>query len=454
MPWEKLSGNKYQRPLDGSELCIQSLISPFRALDHEHWVLNTVAEITFHTQHSDQFEQIRKAWAHLRYEHPFVATTIDVSSNNFVYETLVDNEALQQWASRTCVLHKVGTAVEFIPQAGVPYEASVHFFTQPSEVMIRCSHILVDGRGELHLMNNFLAILASSKTQNWPVFGDEAERLSISPSEAAQWPTEITPAIDEQTNQMLHGMLSNPSMGLPIKSSQLPGKTVFVGKDVDTTTVNSLMQACKANSYGFTATVHAAVSKALFEQAGDSPSEIYAQVNNFDIRKVLPAPYNDPNAWPMGYWILSIPFRVHKSNSFAECAEYFTTVYKTPLTIDQNPMIYGYDAFCGKVAHVLSQPPPPDFSPPSIPLLSAWGEISNYIKPSYSGEGGQITVNYVTPLLDASTTIFAFVCSSWQGKMRLNTCYNEAWYNEGVAQYFLNRVHEILFEEFAAGKKA
>ena len=437
-----MTSGRYERPLDNNELLLKKVADPFKPLEREQWAVNIIARVHFGNQAEEEtVAALRRAWIQTRYYHPLIAALLE--GNSHVYQ-VPDEAALASWVLESFFVHKDKTVEDFLKDAGLLTYSSFHFFPACSEVVMRTHHWLIDGIGSLHLMDQFLTLFSADG--NPPSFGDEWKSLAPSHSEIVGLASKLAPPAEEEAQKLFMSFVANlPSIGLPTESALAPGGTCRSTLAFPRATLRALVAASKRRSVSIGAAVNAAITVATQENATPSPlAKNFTSVVFFNHRPYMPAPYNDASAWPMGVWMIGMPFSLPPAD-FATQAKALQKVYKQPMVRTENPALDLYDSYCEKMASALSQPPPPGIPAPSQPQLSSLGVVDGRIQGTYAGKR-QASVLHVEPVLDMMTTPLMMFQWSFGGMFMINACYNECFYQSSYVDKFLARVKEILFQ--------
>lgn len=448
-PWKEIAPGKVERGLDSSERFLKAVAVPFKELGRENWALNIVIKASFPDGNtSATTEALRQAWVKVRYYHPFIAARLHIEENKFEYTT-PDQRAVQQWLSESFFVHESKTVDGFLLQAAWSEFSSVHYFPDSSEVVMRTHHWLVDGVGGLHLANRFLELYAAGGPA--PEFGSEARFLPPCLSDAAGLPEPKEAAALEKAQARFMDFAGNlPSIGLPIEESPTgPGGTKRQHISFSQQKLDALLQACRAKGTTIAAAIHAALAIVTQEKAYKSDlAKNFTSVAFFDYRKYLPEPYNDVQQFPMGVWMLGLPFFLPPGD-FSAQAEACKKVYKQPVARDVFPMFEYYEGLCGMMADAFGAPPPPGLPLPSQPQFSSIGLVDGKIRRAYSGEN-PLTVISVEPVLDSMVTTPVIFQWTFNGTFYINACYNEKWQKDSLMEGLLQRIGEVLMEGMGA----
>jgi len=438
-----VSDGSWERPLDNNELVVKYVGDLFKPLNKEHWALNIIAEVTIDVVSDEEnVSALRRAWVQVRYHHPFIAASIN--GDKHAYD--VPNGAeIESWVSETFLVHKEISVKDFLLTAPFREYSSLHFFPSSSEILMRTHHWAIDGIGGFHLMDRLLSYFSVDDPA--PNFGSETAHLAPSYLEAAGLPTTLSSASEAKAQTIVTNYLSKmPSVGLPAQNFTVPGGTKVVKLASPTSTLSSLLSATRKQNLGLAAAVQSAIVLATRERAPATLSkQDFSSVALFNYRKYLKAPYNDSAAWPMGVWMVGVPFSQPEAD-FITTAKNMEDIYGQDMASDRCEAIEWYDGFCARMVKVLSSPMPEGVAPPSQPQLSSIGLVDGLVRIRYDGKRG-LDVKSVEPVVDNMAASMAVFQWSFAGTWYLNGCFNENAYSDADAEAFLKRVKEILFSE-------
>jgi len=449
MSWKEVSTGKWERPLDNNELVLKLVADLCRPLNKEAWAVNTIVDVVFSITEEAIVAALRRAWINTRYKHPSIATTL--SGNNHVYQSPNDQE-LENWVSESFAVHKAETVANFLLTVPLLEYSSLHYFPSTSQILIRMHHWVIDGIGSIHVMNHFLTYLSADDPL--PTFGDEHIRLSPGFLEAAGLPAKLAPSDQTAANDAFMSHFKNmPSVGLTtLPGALIPGGSKFLKLTFPSSVLQSLLAATRNHKLGLAAALHSAVILATRERAPEHlVKRNFTNYALFDYRKYLKEPFTDTVAWPLGVWMLTLPFSLPEAD-FMTTARELQAIYHQDMAVETCPALKWYDGFCGNIVKVIQQPLPAGISSPSHPGLSSMGSLDDKFKKRYEGKIA-IDVKAVEPVLNIMSANINVFQWSFGGNWFLSACYNESYYTESDVVAFLGRIKEILFQELGVVEK-
>ncbi|KAL9105490.1 MAG: hypothetical protein Q9227_009346 [Pyrenula ochraceoflavens] len=443
MPWEEFDPGQFARPLDATDKFMKTLCLSVSPLNREHWTVNTIALLDIGPLNAEEVVKLlQRAWTQTRFHHPFIASVLE--ETKLIYQT-ANEDVLAQWLSET-VLVENQSVDSFLVSVRPKKYSSIHYFPTSSELVMRSHHWHVDGIGSLNLMHHFLQYLATDPPS--PGFGDEWRNLPPSHSEAAGFPVQPTETAEIGAQKLFMGFIGNlPSIGLPCKKAfQSLGGTRRITEAFGHATASALLAACRQQQVSVASAVHAAIVVATQEmKTQNTGAKNYTSVASYNYRRYLLSPYDDASKWPIGCYMLGLPFSRPSAN-FATHAQEFQKIYHQPLRRGEFAHFEAYNLYCTKMATALSQPLPPNMPPPSQPQLSSLGLVDEYLQPTYQGKLN-VSLLHVEIAPDIMSPGIVLYQWSWQGRFFLSANYNETFFTNKFVSRFLARTEEILFKE-------
>ncbi|KAI2620018.1 hypothetical protein GGR54DRAFT_647647 [Hypoxylon sp. NC1633] len=224
-------------------------------LDREHWAINSLATIVVPTGaivSADLTAHFRRAWAHLRFQHPSLSAEIP----GFLETFSVANDANDANSSADVIK-------TFRP---TPY-AKLVYIPRSGELVGHTAHGRSEGLGVVLLLDAFLAIASESSLVDPAllVWGTEAVHLAPAIEYAASAPEESTPELQKHGAAVVAmfayivGALAIPYLG---DAGTLPAATHAAQITFSKGTTEMIVADCKARGISVTAAVHASVAGA------------------------------------------------------------------------------------------------------------------------------------------------------------------------------------------------
>lgn len=393
---------------------------------------------------------LRHAWKTLRYDHPQIACI--AHGDTKVYE-VPSNAALDSWLDETFIISPaMATKEELLKSFRPSTQATLHYLPHSSEIIIHTSHWRTDFIGGLGLLRNLLSAFIEPRHVQ---FGDEGKNLSPSRDEVAKFSSSgfaELPAIAQERNKaatdLVMQMVGNlPSIGLPTQKSHLsPGGTLRSGLTLEPSATSAIISASKKRGLTVTTALHAALIVATQQVASvSSSSNTYTSWGIFNIRPLLPAPYDNFALHPAVVQIIGLPLTLHTS-SYADLAFQLKHYYKQTIPPSADSRIHEgvIVPFTNQMTDLAGQSPPADLPAPTEPILISMGILDGYLNCDYRDI---IEVKDFWIGLEVTTPQLVCYLWTWQSRMTLSALYNEVFYERHFIQDFLKRVIDVLSAE-------
>jgi hypothetical protein len=447
MPWSKVREGRYERAVGENETFIKILGDAALPLNREHWAINIIAAITptGSLAQENLSSLLRDAWKALRFKHPTIAAYI-VDQTNYVYD-VPDAAALEKWASETFHVVEDKTADELVASITVGPYATMYYLPKTNEVLGHSQHWRTDGVGGLLLMDDFLALAASSPASlPW---GEEVARLAPSIEEAAGISTSPSEA-DKELGAKCVGSFGHAvgAIGISSPSPQdtVPGGTRIARLHLSEQETQAIVQACKARGISVTAAVHASVAAANYALAVPEDQEKhYTSTIRYSFRPFLPEPYSGREYASVIFttgWMIP----VSASSSWEERARLYHDEYRKGLSKEY---ISAHREYAIGLCNLLRSLPAGAPSPTDVDI-SSLGVAERLIGREKGTEARGIRIDRVSGGLEMMSR--QCVCHVWtfRDRLCLNLVYNEAFYEKAVMDGFVGRVRESLLKELTA----
>jgi hypothetical protein len=309
--------------------------------------------------------------------------------------------------------------------------------------VIRIHHWLVDGIGTFHIANRFFELFSTGEAV--PAFGNEWKSLPPSLRETVN--DESPTAEEEATNMFMNFAANLPSIGLqiPPQSSHqtIPRLALSSRLEFTPERFTAILRACKEYNLSLTPAIHASIVVVTQQmQPPPTTGKNFTTFTMFNYRPYMPVPYNEVSSWPMGNYMLGLPTSLPAAD-FLTQATALQKVYKQP----EFPPLDRYDQYVAKMAMALSAPPLQGVPMDSTPSLSGLGNADGRLQSLYEGaKGPQVRVEDVELRTSVLTPSIAMYQWSWEGKLMISACYNEAFYEPEFVKFFLSRVEDVLLK--------
>lgn len=446
--WQQTAPGRFARPFDLMESFFVNLARETAPINREHWAINVTAQFRAPFSYRDVLSRLKNAWITMRYDHPEIASRAEGDTK--VYEVPSASD-LDAWLQETFNVAADATSIEDLVASIQPQPlASIYFLPRTYEILIHASHWRMDGNGAVSLLNNFFEAVSKPRPAK---FGDEGKNLSPSrdnvlSSALAGIGSGDESQIDKAATDLVSTLRDNmPSLGLPdFSPDAVPLGTRRLEQQFDTKTTSRIISACKTLDVSVTTAVHSALLLATQQFASEeSSANNYASFGVFSLRSGLPSPFNDSAVHATSVYILGLPLVISPS-TFAQNLSQLRDIYKQPLAPSAKgslaPLIIPYQKGLNEF---MSQELDPDTVVPAAtePILSSLGVLDQ----SLDAVHGDVEIINFTGGLEVDTRQIVFHLLTWQGKMVLGACYNEAFYEAPFVREYLSKISTILLAE-------
>ncbi|KAK8030027.1 hypothetical protein PG993_011318 [Apiospora rasikravindrae] len=456
MAWKKTDvEGVYSRPLGENETFIKIVGDAGLQLPHkrEHWAINYTATIApkGSFESADLVAHFRRAWAHLRFQHPSLAADVAPAPNDdsLTYTVPADGAALDAWVDQTfTVAADASSSAEVIPTFQPTPFAKLVWIPRSGELLGHTSHWRTDGVGALLLLDAFLALASDSQLSDPSslAWGTEIERLAPCVEDAAAMPTESTPELKERgaaavgTFAHAAGAIGIPSLG---DAATLPAGTRSASLTFDKEESKRIIAACKQLGVSVTTAAHASVAGANYALAdgAERVKKHYTSTVRFALRPYLPAPYSTP-AFAAGLYTTGWMKRVEPHMSWAERLQSYADDYKKGITRDFLDSHREYALQLGALIRSLK----PDGTPPSDMDISSIGVADKMVRSFYGTPEAGFEVKAVgvgVEILSRQGTTFVW---TFRDQLSLSVNYNESFHSDEQMEEFIRTVRSQLLK--------
>jgi hypothetical protein len=456
MTWQETSVGRYERNFDSLEHFYRAITSAGASLQKQHYFLSGAARL----KRVPPATVLQRAWKALRHRYPQMAAEADESGSRFVY-TVPSPKAVEAWLQETFIVEPESRSATDLYSTLQPSSAfKLYYIPQSRELLFRVPHWRIDGIGLLHLQEPFFRILAQGPSES-PFDGSEVARLAPSLDEAASVPQELTPvtshAADAELAVLLNGMPAVSMVTLPNAEPTIPRRT---GINLATDLTARIIRACKGRGITVTTGVHAALVLAMqpYMQHDFDPATRgagggkYTCFNPLDVRKHLPAPWNGPDA-AVSLYHAGLPYSIDlvTHQDFPSIAGHLGSYYGRNLAQGEPRNLFGFlTEYVHKVLGLLGMQMQPDdpLKQPAHPELSSLGIINQYLAHQHVGaEASSIELEDWRAAVEVTNRLLLVYIWTWNGQMHLDANYNQAFYEPGFVDRFLEEWKGVLLTE-------
>jgi hypothetical protein len=302
--------------------------------------------------------------------------------------------------------------------------------------MLCGSHVHLDGRGCLYLLDALFSALANPGEVS---FGDEASRLPPSEDYLYGCPETYSEQDAQNAMMVLGRLVQDRPIGLPVQDiKQPPRDNRREELKLPTATTNAIIHACKQKGFTVTAAWHTAVVLAAskIQAAAGEVGTSFASVASFDLRPYFPE-WFDPRSQPVSQYGMAPPILVEpKHKSFDEIAKEIRDKYKTEVSPvgERASVMFAGTEIAGPM--MASEAPSS-----TTPVTSSLGVIEKFLKRVHGQHWELIDVWVGDSMLTPDTLNFLW---TWRERMVLSTSYNSAFYTDVDIQAFLSTIKDEL----------
>ncbi|KAJ9317335.1 hypothetical protein DTO271D3_2625 [Paecilomyces variotii] len=453
MPWGQSEDNVFSRPLGENETFLKLIGDSGLSLQREHWAVNFTAKIdTTGSFDDDEFlaAQLRRAWAHLRFQHPSLAA--EPEGNHLRYTVPLSKIALQDWVDKTfTVVSDAPSTSELITTLKPTPYAQLYFLPKSREILGHTAHWRSDGVGTMMLLNALLELLARPDLpqDSWTAlpWGQEVGSLPPSVEEAAAVPEEPSSAQAAQGRKAFETFgLAAGAIGIPClgDSTTIPRGTRCVCVTLSPQTTAAVVEAVRSRDLSVTAAVHASIAAANFQLADPSQRDRhYTSTIRFTLRPYMPKPYSGPEYASM---LLTTGWMAQVSpvENWATHAQKYRQEYRTAISPEY---LGGHREYARLLCDLLRNTPETEEKPPSEVDISSIGVIEKWIRREYGTPNSSIRVQQISVGLEMLTR--QAVCFVWTFRdcLNLQIVYNEAFHAPEQMQAFAETTRAVLLKE-------
>ncbi|KAI0804369.1 hypothetical protein GGR55DRAFT_658238 [Xylaria sp. FL0064] len=425
-------------------------------LDREHWAINATATIVptgTLTSSTDLATLFRQAWAHLRFQHPSLATEVSPNDDtSFIYTIPADEAALEAWVSRTfSVATDADSSADVVPTFRPTPYAKLVYIPRSSELLLHTTHWRTDGIGVLLLLDALLTLAAAAPLAD-PAslpWGTEIDRLAPAIEDAAGIPERTTEEMSARATALV-GTFAHTvgAVGIPYlgDATTLPAGTRNALLKFNPTTTDKIVTACKARGVSVTAAVHASVAGASYALADPAAKDRhYTSTIRFGLRPYLPGAYATP-AFAAELYTTGWMKQVKSRASWAERLQAYQDEYRKGITRE---FLDSHREYAKQLAELIRNPPPQGGGePPSEVDISSIGVTEKLVRRSYgsSDPGPGLEVKAVSVGVEILTRQAVAFVWTFRDQLNVSAVYNEAFHSVEQMNRFLGEVKRELLE--------
>jgi hypothetical protein len=450
---------RYTRPLGENETYIKLIGDSTHSLCRSYWSINSWA--TLHpggnlSNPSVLQQQLRKAWAHLRFQQPSIAAYVAENDEDLIYD-IPESEDLEKWMSESFMIDEEAESLsEITKRARIPQYWTLTFLPRSNGVLCHTAHWRSDGVGAIQLFDALFALLATPelcdpKTLAW---GEEVKRLAPSIETIAKIPKSDEVGDDQRrvgNNYLRTFGLMRDAVGIPYLGSEktLPTETVSQNLSFSARETQEIVKKCKDRDISVTAALHASIAATNWSSCSqERKDQHYTSTARFSFKPYVPAPYNSP-AYAACLLTTGWLTIVEPTETWEEHARLYTSIYRNGLSQD---FLDAYRVYAGGLCDVLRDPPAPleGATPPSDVDVSSIGRLSQYVQVSYGSPDYGVEVLNIgvgTELMSRQAVIYIW---TFREQLTMSITYNSAFHDSEQMKAFVEGVKKDVLENLNA----
>ena len=445
----------FARPIGENEEYIKLVGEIGLQPDRENWAVNATATVVpvGSLASRDLAAHFRRAWAHMRFQHPSLASEVAPDNKTLIYTVPADGDVLHAWVSQTFrVVDEAQSSADVISSFRSSPYAKLVYIPRSGELLIHTVHWRIDGIGAMLLLDALLAIsskpppLADPASLAW---GTEVARLMPTIEDAASVPMESKPEFKERAAALVGkfahtvGAVGIPCLG---HASTPPAGTRSAAIKLSPATTEKVVAACKARGVTVTSAVHASIAGANYALADEAVRDRhYTSTIRFTLRPYLREPYSTPVS-ASGLYTTGWMHRVEAQSSWAERLQNYQNEYRKGITRDFLDSHREYALHVAALLRSLPKPAAGDPPPPSDVEISSIGIIEKFVNRDY----GTAEAGFEVKAVGLGVELLSRQCCTYvwtfRDQLNLSAVYNEAYHSADQMSRFVDTVKSLLLE--------
>lgn len=481
--WTRLADGTLTRPLDVVERWLLGRIERADSPpDREAEGVTYKLKLRLPHDVDNPVPYLRRAWLLFRYSQPLIGAIYppysgqDEAGRPLVMVPPLDPD---EWLRESFhVNHGSEALYKDVEETSRIYRPSrtamAHWFPSSSYLVIRSTHLRLDGPGLCRATNTFMLGLVSifrlGLDTDLTSYPTDVKQPSLRPAvdnmlgfapQGSPAPPHVERAVEELMKHWHSGL---HSLSLPIREGSenaAPGNTKHVDYVFDEHLLKALLQGCKRLGVSISAAVHASIVTVCssFSQHPEARNMLITLIAN--LRSLL-----DPK-WVTADFGLNVccfivPFCLE--GGFENLIQRMGAIYSrnlSALPLDPEGDLVNFSDvlpfYEPREAAFLDTLPVAGCPPFRVPNLSSLGVLEKWLAPRYWQEGIQPCENPVCEITNlhianqTSDPTPEFQLWTFRGTMRMYLYYNDAYYTDEFMSKVMRMVRENLLEELGVG---
>lgn len=442
MSWTQKNGYWVQ-PLDAYEKACYILAQHGKEVGQEHWLVTVTAKIS-NTSEDDTIVLLRKAWKSLRLLRPDIAT--EVHGYEKQYCAVKDVKSLEAWCDDTFRVESARSANDlFSHKMGLPGSMALCYWIPASEEVVLVSpHWRWDIRGATSTLDKLLSQVKTPGSLPDTFSGSECDRLPLSMQHITESSSSMSQRerIPEQAYQWFgHPHSDGPGIGLaPINPKGNPGNTEIAEIQLSRKVTGQICERVRPLGITVTTAVHASIIVETARANPNSPKSHHNSACIFDLRPHFFSVIKDASIAP-SLCMAALPFKTDADAKWEDLIGVIQPLYRSSWNPNETNMAAAYQMTLEHLGENIVQVWRASDQPE--PALSSIGVIDQgFLKHRY----GPITICDISYNVTNTFPSVANMCYTWDGKLRLRACYNEAFFARDFVEQWLSSVQQNLLQ--------
>ncbi|KAI9149660.1 Loline biosynthesis cluster 1 transcription factor lolU1 [Paramyrothecium foliicola] len=480
--WEISGPNEISRPFDLLEEWFHRIVGGGNLTrERDSFGSNYVAKLKFPDSVKDPVPYVRRAWLLTRYLHPQLGATYSSDTPDVKYTIRpLDPE---NWLKTTFFVEQGPSATyksaeDAVAQFPSKPTITAHWIPATSELLMRATHLQIEGIGFSQLTHSFVtsltSILRHGLDLDLSAYPSNVKVPTPSPGVSigaetfsyADAPDYIKKGVDRFITQLQQGQ---PGIALPMRAgaeTAAPTDTRRLVFKLDETLSADVRKACVKNKVSVAAAIHTALVRVTASYPQDSATKDLLIVLTANMRRFLFGP-DQPPELAVGLYSTAvsycIPGGLDPQIKFVDLARKVGEKYATDLSDvvrddEGKPVSFltMLSPWIDRYTQVVSGL---SFGSPMFrsPAVSSLGLMEKLVQRSYSfgdNEKDQVEVEDLWWSVDVLDQGAYFHISTFRGKLRLQVCFNQSYYTEAFVSEVIQKIMDELVQGLGISSQA